>query len=181
MKFPLLMKNLICLENIEEFSDIIKNVHDVGECNLPCCKIGLFSGGLHLLRKNFYNLCEKYPNGFDDCFNITKNKYVFISVNLRKKKKKKKERKKLETAVKIEKNIENLSSLIKFDQFINLGYFCHVCCCQKDKCGKCLFLCNLWYIFVEIKVNQTGSVEKLQSFVDSTSKIFILYNNCFIV
>ena len=77
----------------------------------------------------------------------------FISVNLRNRGKKKK-KKKLETAVKIEKNIENLSSLIKFDQFINLGYFCHVCCCQKDKCGKCLFLCNLWYIFVEIKVNQ---------------------------
>ena len=43
----------------------------------------------------------------------------------------------METAVKIEKDIENLSSLIKFDQFINLGYFYHVCCCQKDKFDSC--------------------------------------------
>ena len=58
----------------------------------------------------------------------------FVLVNLRNRKKKK-----METAVKIEKNIENLSSLIKFYQFINLAYFYHVCCCQKDKCSNFFF------------------------------------------
>ena len=62
----------------------------------------------------------------------------FISVNLREKKK----NKKMETVVKIEKNTENLSSLIKFDQFINIGNFHHVLCCQKDKCSNCFLLCN---------------------------------------
>ena len=46
----------------------------------------------------------------------------------------------MKTAAKIEKNIGNLSSLIKFDQFINLGYFYHVCRCQKDKCSNCFFM-----------------------------------------
>ena len=59
----------------------------------------------------------------------------FVLVNLRNRKKKK-----MKTAVKIEKNIENLSSLIKFYQFINLAYFYHVCCCQKDKYSNCFFV-----------------------------------------
>ena len=58
----------------------------------------------------------------------------FVLVKLRNRTKKK-----METAVKIEKNIENVSSLIKFYQFINLAYFYHVCCCQKDKCSNCFF------------------------------------------
>ena len=45
----------------------------------------------------------------------------------------------METAAKIEKDIENVPSLIKFDQSINLGYFYHVCRCQKDKFGSCFF------------------------------------------
>ena len=72
----------LCLENIEEFSDIIKKVHDVGGCDLPCCEIGLFCKTLYnythnsrrsqrLLRKNFYDLCKKHPGDF------TKNKYIF--------------------------------------------------------------------------------------------------------
>ena len=69
---------------------------------------------------------------------------IFISVNLKNRKKRKE--KKMETAAKIEKDIENLSSLIKFDQSINLGYFYHVCHCQKDKSGSCFFSCNLRYI-----------------------------------
>ena len=62
----------LCLENIKEFSNIIKKNHDIGESNLPRCEIGLFSDSLysyvhnsrrsqHLLRKNFYALCEKIP------------------------------------------------------------------------------------------------------------------------
>ena len=90
----------LCLENIKEFSNIILKIHDVGECNLPRCEIGLFSDSLysyihnsrrsqHLLLKNFYALCKKYPNGFDDCFNITKNKYNFYFSQFEKQEKKK--------------------------------------------------------------------------------------------
>ena len=77
----------LCLENIKEFSNIIKNIHDIGECNFPHCEIDPFSDSLysyvhnsrrsqHLLRKKFYALCKKYPNCFDDSFNITKNKHI---------------------------------------------------------------------------------------------------------
>ena len=37
-------------------------------------------------------------------------------------------------------NIENLSSLIKFDQFINVANFCHVFRGQRDKCSNCFFM-----------------------------------------
>ena len=56
-----------------------------------------------------------------------------VSVKLRNRKKK---TKKMETTVKIEKK---LSSLIKFDQFINLGNIYHVFRCQKEKCSNCFF------------------------------------------
>ena len=92
----------LCLENIEEFSDIMKKVHDVGVCDLPHCEIGLFCDSLynyirssrrsqHPLRKNFYDLCKKYPNGFHDCFNITKEKYVFCFSQVKKQEEEKKE------------------------------------------------------------------------------------------
>ena len=84
----------LCLENIEEFSDVIKKVHDVGGCDLPCCEIGLFCKTLYnythnsrrsqrLLRKNFYDLCKKYPGDF------TKNKYVFYFSQFKKQEKEK--------------------------------------------------------------------------------------------
>ena len=37
-------------------------------------------------------------------------------------------------------DIENLSSLIKFDQFINVANFCHVFRGQRDKCSNCFFM-----------------------------------------
>ena len=37
----------LCLENIEELSDIIKKVYDVGVCDLPCCEIGFFCDNLY--------------------------------------------------------------------------------------------------------------------------------------
>ena len=36
----------LCLKNIKDFSDIIKKIHDVGECNLPRYEIRLFSDSL---------------------------------------------------------------------------------------------------------------------------------------
>ena len=37
----------ICLENINEFADSIKKVHDVAECTLDHCEIGIVSNDLH--------------------------------------------------------------------------------------------------------------------------------------
>ena len=37
----------ICLENINEFADSIKKVHDVSKCNLDQCEIEMFSDELH--------------------------------------------------------------------------------------------------------------------------------------
>ena len=77
----------------------MKNVHDVGVCDLPTCKIGLFFNSLYsyirnsrrsqrLLRKIIYYLCKKYPNSFNDSFNITRISTFYILVKLRNRKKK---------------------------------------------------------------------------------------------
>ena len=103
-----LMKNLICV------SDIIKKFMML-VCDLPCCETGRFCQTLYnhvhnsrrsqrLLRRNFYDFCKKYPDDFNDCFNVAKNKYIFYFSQFKK-----------TTTVIIEKDIENLSSLIKFD------------------------------------------------------------------
>ena len=74
----------ICLEIINEFADSIKKVHDVSKCTLEHCEIGIFSDDLHsyvyskrrssrLVKKFFLRLCEKYPQGFEDCFMVVKN------------------------------------------------------------------------------------------------------------
>lgn len=54
---------------------------------------------------------------------------------------------KTETAVQIEKDIEDLSSMEKFDEFINLVNYYHLYCCKIEKCNNCYFLCNLRYMF----------------------------------
>ena len=74
----------ICLEIINEFADSIKKVHDVSKCTLEHCEIRIFSDDLHsyvyserrsscLVKKFFLRLCEKYPQGFEDCFMVVKN------------------------------------------------------------------------------------------------------------
>ena len=82
-------KVLICLENIVEFTDIINEVHDNNSiCKLNYCDVRMFSEELNSyihskrqsprLTKNFYlGLCEKYPQGFNDCFLIARNKKLF--------------------------------------------------------------------------------------------------------
>lgn len=50
---------------------------------------------------------------------------------------------KTETAVQIEKDIEDLSSMEKFDQLINLVNYYHLYRCKIEKCNNCYFLCNL--------------------------------------
>ena len=82
-------KGLICLENIVEFTDIINEVHDNNSiCKLDYCHVRMFSEELNsyvhstrqspcLIKNFFLGLCEKYPQGFDDCFLIVRNKKLF--------------------------------------------------------------------------------------------------------
>ena len=52
-----------------------------------------------------------------------------------------------ETAVIIEKEIEKLSSLEKFDRFIHLSTYHHVNRCENDDCTNCAFVNNLCHIY----------------------------------
>ena len=69
-----------------------------------------------------------------------------------------------ETAVQIEKDIEELSSLRKFDDFLELAHFYHVERCENIDCSNCLFLINLRYLYVQITVLEHVSVAPLQKF-----------------
>ena len=79
-----------------EFADSIKKVHDISKYNFDKCKTGMFSNDLHsyvystrwsscLVKTFFLHLCEKYPQGFEDCFMVGKNKdsmiYFFSKLN----------------------------------------------------------------------------------------------------
>lgn len=83
-------KVLMCLENIVDFAETIKNIHDISKCDLDVCFVGMFSDELYSyfylkrqsprLAKNFLlGLCEKYPQGFDDWFIIARNKNYLIN------------------------------------------------------------------------------------------------------
>ena len=52
-----------------------------------------------------------------------------------------------ETAVIIEKEIEELSSLEKFNRFICLCTYHHVNRCENDDCGNCTFVNKLCHIY----------------------------------
>ena len=69
----------------------------------------------------------------------------------------------MKTAVAIEKHIEDLSTLKKFDWYINLSSFYYSNHCRIEKYENCKFSANLPHIYVESLVNSTGSVDKLQS------------------
>ena len=71
-----------------------------------------------------------------------------------------------ETAVAIEKDIEELNRFNKFDQFITLSTYYHVNWCELGiNCKKCDFVLNLRYLYVENVVNgYITNVEKLQNY-----------------
>lgn len=78
---------------------------------------------------------------------VARNKYFMILSSRAEEKTNSKKMAKTETAVQIEKDIEDLSSMEKFDQFINLVNYFHLYRCKIEKCNNCYFLCNLWYMF----------------------------------
>ena len=76
----------VCVDNIHNFVSIF---HGLRKCDLENCQIRLFLEGLEsygkelrknrrLLRKNFSDLCEKYPVGFRDCIAIVQNRYFMM-------------------------------------------------------------------------------------------------------
>ena len=82
-------KVLMYLENIVELADIINEVHDNNfMCKSDYCDVRMFSEELHryvhskrrsprLVKNVFLGLCEKYPQGFNDCFLIARDKKLF--------------------------------------------------------------------------------------------------------
>ena len=52
-----------------------------------------------------------------------------------------------ETAVIMEKTIEELSSFKKFDRFIRLCTYYHVNRCENDDCENCTFVKKLCHIY----------------------------------
>ena len=115
----------LCIENVDLYNSIQKKNR-----RSP-----------HLLNKFFVGLCKKYPQGFESSFKIVKIiSSIFVvtsSFQLFKLKLKKRKKKKMETAVKIEKEIENLYSLQKFSNFLNIVNLYHVEKCEKNDCGTC--------------------------------------------
>ena len=70
----------------------------------------------------------------------------------------------METAVKIEKDIENLWCLEKFDHFILLFSFYHLHRSKIKDSKNCKILINLRFIYEENTVNRICSIDKLQNF-----------------
>ena len=79
----------VCVNNIGEFLFIIKTCNSICKCNLEKCQVKLFLEGLEsygkklrkssrLVRKNFTDLCEKYPTAFRHCIAIAQNKHFIM-------------------------------------------------------------------------------------------------------
>ena len=77
-----------------------------------------------------------------------------------------------ETAIQIERDIEELSSLRKFDDFLKLANFYHYERCENIDCSNCLFLINLRYLYVQTAVLEHDSVATLQKFCRIKHVIF---------
>ena len=71
-----------------------------------------------------------------------------------------------ETAVPIEKDIEELNQFDKFDRFITLPTFYHIKRCKNgNNCLKYDFIIKLRYLYVENSVNEcVTNIEKLQNY-----------------
>ena len=77
------------LENIVELADIINEVHDNNFiCKFDYCDVRMFSEELHsyvhskrrsprLVKNFFLGLCEKYPQEFNNCFLVARDKKLF--------------------------------------------------------------------------------------------------------
>ena len=64
----------------------------------------------------------------------------------------------------IEKGIEELSSLQKFDRFLKLVHFFHVERCENIDCSNCMFIIKLTYLSIEKIVIKLDSIDSLQKY-----------------
>ena len=67
-----------------------------------------------------------------------------------------------ETVVQIEKNIYELSSLQKFDEFLKLADFYHIERRENVDCSDCLFIISLRYLHIQNTVAEKDSIDLLQ-------------------
>ena len=77
-------------------------------------------------------------------------------------------------AVQIEKDIEELSSLIKIDRFLKLTDFYYVERCENIDCSNCLFVINVRYRYVQNAVVKKILLLPYRNTVDLNMTIFIL-------
>ena len=72
----------------------------------------------------------------------------------------------VETAVIIEKVIEKLYNLKKFNQFILLCNAYHMDICEHDYYDNCNFIINLENIYFKHYLDELNGIESLQNFDD---------------
>ena len=70
----------------------------------------------------------------------------------------------METAVQIEKEIENLCDMGKFENFLNVINLYHVKRCTKNNSGTCNFICNIRYLYIENVLKKTPDVENFKKY-----------------
>lgn len=70
----------------------------------------------------------------------------------------------METAVQIEKHIEQLTFLEKLQQFLKLADFYHVERCENIDCSNCLFVINLRYLYLQNTVLENNSIAPLKKY-----------------
>lgn len=69
-----------------------------------------------------------------------------------------------ETAAVIEKDIQELNSLHRFDKFINLSAYYRLNRSENGaKCSNCNFFVNVWYIYIENLVGG-NKIDTLQNY-----------------
>ena len=71
----------------------------------------------------------------------------------------------------IEKEIENLCDMGKFDSFLNVVNLYHVKRCRKNNCGTCNFTCNLKLETPELRSTRTMRCTSVRS----TSSLNYMY------
>ena len=81
----------------------------------------------------------------------------------------------MEKAVQIEKDIQDLSSMQKFDQLINLANFYHLYRCQIEN-AAIVILFATWDIFMsKTWLTKLNLIMLFKNFADLITVLFILY------
>lgn len=139
----------VCIDNIHEFLSIIWTFHGIRKCNLERYQVECYSKYLrrsnHFFRKNFIDLCWKYPIGFRDCVSVVENIFFLMLPRINSNKTKKKK----EHSIKqINKDINKLSSFTETWRVLEISRLLPSKRCENVDCSNCLFIINLRYLYV---------------------------------